>query len=62
MTIWNVASLLADAQDAAAPADAPAQPGFGLGMLPMLVGMVLLFYFLILRPESKRTGAVKTMR
>jgi preprotein translocase subunit YajC len=62
MTIWNVACLLAEAQDAAAPADAPGQPNVFGGMLPALVGMMLLFYFLILRPEKKRAGSVKTMR
>ncbi len=52
--------LLADAAEG--PAAPDAQPSPFTGMLPALVGMMVLFYFLILRPEKKRAGSVKTMR
>jgi len=37
-----------------AEGDAPAPGGGGLGLLPALAGVVVLFYFLMLMPDRKR--------
>ncbi len=56
--------LFAQAEQPAAPQEGQAQPAKGadqrvpacgqdLGMLPFLIGMVVLFYFLMVRPQSR---------
>ncbi len=42
-------------------ADVPAQGGL-LGMLPMLLIMVGVFYFMLIRPENKRKKEAEQMR
>lgn len=42
---------------------APVDPGAGLfGMLPMLLIMVAVFYFMIIRPENKRKKEAEELR
>jgi preprotein translocase subunit YajC len=42
-------------------ASAPAQPGFDImGLLPM-VAILILFYFLLIRPQQKRAKETRTM-
>jgi preprotein translocase subunit YajC len=42
---------------------APVDPGAGLlGMLPMLLVMVAVFYFMIIRPENKRKKEAEELR
>ena len=48
--------------DAAADNAAAAQQGGLLGMLPMLLIMVGVFYFMLIRPENKRKKQVNEMR
>ena len=45
-------SLMANAQEAATAT--PAQPGWAMQILPIAV-MFFVFYFLIIRPQSKKT-------
>jgi preprotein translocase subunit YajC len=44
---------ISDAFAATAPATGSAEPGF-LSMLPMLIIFIAVFYFLLIRPQSKR--------
>jgi len=44
------------------PAAAQPQGGGLLGMLPMLLIMVALFYFMLIRPESKRKKEAEQLR
>src|SRR5262249_32162326 len=54
--------LLADAQGAAAPEGATRQQSMGmLDLVVMLLPMALLFYFLILRPESRKYKDQRSM-
>lgn len=43
-------------------ADAGQGGASGLGMLPLFAAIALLFYFMILRPEQKRSATMRTMR
>ncbi len=55
--------LLADAQAQAPPAGQPAQPGSGgLDFLFLLPMIAILFYFLILRPESRKQKDQQAMQ
>lgn len=45
---------------AQAPAPAPAQPG-AFDMLPMMILMIVIFYFLLIRPQTKREKERKKM-
>lgn len=47
--------------DAMAQAPAGAPPGGGMANLIMLVGLVVIFYFLIWRPQAKRQKEHKTL-
>ena len=51
-----VMSLFASAAvaEGGAPAGAAGQPGSPFGSLFLLVGMVVLFYFILIRPQQKR--------
>jgi preprotein translocase subunit YajC len=60
---WLLLAQEAGAGDAAADATAPAQqqpPGFS-SMLPALVGIMALFYFLILRPQKAKEQQFRSM-
>ncbi len=58
---WS--SLLALAGQASdAGATAAPKSGGGLSMLPLLIGMVALFYFMIIRPQKKSQQQVDEMR
>ncbi|PIS36018.1 MAG: preprotein translocase subunit YajC [Nitrospirae bacterium CG_4_9_14_3_um_filter_53_35] len=50
--------MLAYAQDATST---PAAPGGALGSIAPLLLMVLIFYFLLIRPQMKKTKELKTM-
>ena len=45
-----------------AEAEAAAQGPSPLSMLPLLAGIALLFYFMILKPDQKRAGEARNMR
>jgi len=55
MTLWNHWLLLAEAQEPAATANP-------LGMAPLFLGLMILFYFIFLRPDIKREKTLKSMR
>ncbi|MCB1827369.1 MAG: preprotein translocase subunit YajC [Coxiellaceae bacterium] len=53
---------IATAHASTAAATTPAQhQGFSLGMLPMLILIIAVFYFLMIRPQQKRAKAQKTL-
>jgi len=57
----SIASLLGfSAAHAAESSDAPTHGGF-LSMLPMLLIFVVIFYFLLIRPQSKRAKQQKQL-
>lgn len=52
---------MAEAAEVATPASAPSAAGGILSMLPMLVIFVAVFYFLLIRPQSKRAKEHKQL-
>ena len=46
--------VLAQGGGAAGEGGAPVEPMAGFGMLPLLIGLAVLFYFMIIRPQRKQ--------
>lgn len=55
LSLIGIQDAVAQAATTAAPAAAPAHAGGGLmSLLPTLIIFVLVFYFLLIRPQAKR--------
>src|SRR5690606_18314865 len=58
---WSsLLALAGQASDAAAPAAKP--EGGGFSIIPLMIAMVALFYFMIIRPQKKNQQQVDEMR
>ncbi len=61
--MFQTLMLLADAADKAVPAQPTGQPpGFGGDFLFLLLPLAILFYFMILRPESRKQKEQQAMQ
>lgn len=62
--VMGIASALADTAQTAATTTTSATPGQGssfLHMLPMLIIFIVVFYFLLVRPQTKRAKEQKNL-